>query len=227
MKLGLSNSIKNTVWNPTMHPELEFWFAKGTGITSHTNAVSDWSSYVNTSHRLSQATVEERPTLVAASDYAIDFDGGDVLSGTQFTFTDEFVIGIKFTVEDANAANDVIIGDNTTVANFIRLNDSNTIGIKASGTQVQVDVNSATQFNSGVTTHLVATRDGSNVIRYWIDGVLQTNTGSSAGEFLIDAIGVRATDANDFSGKIWEVIAYKDVYSIELATLLSSHLQTI
>jgi len=227
MKLGLGLNISNNVWNPAHSAGLEFWFAKGTGITESSNAISKWTNSINTSQSFDQATAGEKPTLVAASDYAIDFDGGDNLSGTQFTFTDEFVIGIKFTVEDVNAANDVIIGDNTTVANFIRLNDSNTIGIKASGTQVQVDVNSATQFNSGVTTHLVATRDGSNVIRYWIDGVLQTNTATKSGDFLVDSLGVRATDSNFFTGKIWEVVAYKDVYSTELAELLSGHLQTI
>ena len=227
MKLGLGLNISNNVWNPAHSAGLEFWFAKGTGITESSNAISKWTNSINTSQSFDQATAGEKPTLVAASDYAIDFDGGDNLSGTQFTFTDEFVIGIKFTVEDVNAANDVMIGDNTTVANFIRLNDSNTIGIKASGTQVQVDVNSATQFNSGVTTHLVATRDGSNVIRYWIDGVLQTNTATKSGDFLVDSLGVRATDSNFFTGKIWEVVAYKDVYSTELAELLSGHLQTI
>ena len=196
MKLGLGLNISNNVWNPAHSAGLEFWFAKGTGITESSNAISKWTNSINTSQSFDQATAGEKPTLVAASDYAIDFDGGDNLSGTQFTFTDEFVIGIKFTVEDVNAANDVMIGDNTTVANFIRLNDSNTIGIKASGTQVQVDVNSATQFNSGVTTHLVATRDGSNVIRYWIDGVLQTNTATKSGDFLVDSLGVRATDSN-------------------------------
>ena len=223
----MKHSINTSVWNPTMHSGLEFWFAKGTGITESSDAISEWTNYVNTSQSFSQATAGEKPTLVSASDYAVDFDGGDHLSGTQFTFADEFVIGIKFTVEDANAANDVIIGDNTSSANFIRLNDSNTIGIKVSGSQAQVDVNVATQFQNGVTTHLVATRDSSNVIRYWIDGVLQTNTGTKSGDFLVDSIGVRATDTNFFSGKIWEVVAYKDLYSKELATLLSEHLKTI
>ena len=42
-----------------------------------------------------------------------------------------------------------------------------------------------------------------------------------------DTIGARATDTNEFSGKIWEIVAYKDQYSIELATLLSEHLKSI
>ena len=227
MLLGQGLTIKPSVWNPAHSAGLEFWFAKGIGITESSNAISKWTNSVNTSQSFDQATASSKPTLVAASDYAIDFDGNDNLTGTQLTFTDTFVIGIKFTVEDANAANDVLIGDNTSTSNFLRLNDANTIGIKTSSTQGSADVATSTQFNSGVTTHLVATRDGSNVVRYWIDGTLQTNTVTKSGDFLVDSIGVRAEDTNQFSGKIWEVIAYKDVYSVELAELLSGHLQTI
>ena len=227
MKLGLGLNISNNVWTPTHSAGLEFWFAKGTGITESSNAISKWTNSVNTSQSFDQATAGEKPTLVAASDYAIDFDGGDNLTGTQFTFDGTFVIGIKFTVEDANAGNDVLIGDNTSANNFLRLNDSNTIGIKTSSTQGALDVNVATQFQNGATAHLVATRDGSNVVRYWIDGTLQTNTVTKSGDFLVDSVGCRATDTNFFSGKIWEVVAYKDVYSVELAENLSRHLTTI
>ena len=225
--LGKGVKIKPNVWNPTLHTGLEFWFAKGTGITESSNAISRWTNYVNTSQSFSQGTADEQPTLVAASDYAIDFAGGDSLEGTQFTFGDAFVIGIKFTVEDANAANDVLMGDNTSANNFLRLNDANTIGIKTSSSQGTVDTASATQFNSGVTTHLVVARDGSNVVRFWVDGTIIASTVTKAGDFLVDTIGARATDTNEFSGKIWEIVAYKDQYSIELATLLSEHLKSI
>ena len=109
----MKQSIKTSVWNPTIHKGLEFWFAKGTGITESSNAISKWTNSVNTSQSFDQATADEKPTLVAASDYAVDFDGGDSLSGTQFTFDGSFVIGMKFTIEDSNAGNDVLIGDNT------------------------------------------------------------------------------------------------------------------
>ena len=227
MKLGLGLNISNNVWNPTHSEGLEFWFAKGTGITESSNAISKWTNSVNTSQSFDQATAGEKPTLVAASDYAIDFDGGDNLQGTQFTFTDEFVIGIVFEIEDADAANDVLVGDNTTANNFLRLSDTNTITIKTSGSNKNLDIDTPSAFAQDTKYRMVFTRDGSNVCRAWIDGVLQSNTATSAGDFLVDNIGVRNTDLHDFSGKIWEVIAYKDVYSIELATLLSGHLQTV
>ncbi len=223
MKLG----INSNTWNPTKHSGLEFWFAKGTGITQSINKISEWTNFVNTNESFGQLTADEKPTLIADSDYAIDFDGGDHLTGQQYTFEGEFTIGIKFQVEDANAANDVIIGDNTTAANFIRLNDANTIGFKAGGTQATVDVNTSTQFNSEVETVLVVTRGSDDTIKYCIDGVVQTNTVTKSGTFLVDSLGARATDTNFFSGKIWEVVAYNGESGNVLVTLLSNHLLTI
>jgi len=225
MKIGLSNSISSNVWNPTSSNGLEFWFARNTGITadSGTKKISSWSNFANPTETMVQATAGEQPQLVGD---AVDFDGGDNLqSSTQYTFTGSFVIGIIFEIEDADASNDVLVGDNTSSNNFLRLNDTNTVAIKTTGSARSLDIDTPAAFAQDTVYSFVYARDGSDVCRCWINGVLQVDTVTSAGDFLVDAIGVRATDLHDFSGKMWELIAYKDNYSLELVGYINDHLE--
>ena len=137
------------------------------------------------------------------------------------------MLGVKFKVEDATAANDVIMGDMTSNNNMIRLNDENTIGIKHSSGQKQFTLNNASYFTSNTTHHLVIGRDGSDLISLWVDGVKQTSTATGAGDFLLDGLGARSGPANYFSGVVFELVVFNALYSDELADQLSEHLMSL
>ena len=57
---------------------------------------------------------------------------------------------------------------------------------------------------------IVFTKDGSDVVRCYIDGVLMTNVVSSgmSGDLLIDAVGIRHNHANEFGGFIYEIMLF-------------------
>lgn len=219
--------LSSHVWNPTKTNGLVLWLAHNTGVTDD-DGVQHWQTNISGSTtRFSQGTVDNRPTL--SSDLGVDFDGGDFLTGGQVTLTDEFVVGVKFKVEDQNASNDVVIGDQSTANNFIRLNDGDTIGVKTSGAQKTINLDS-TVFNQNDVASLVVTRDSSDLLEVWVNGVKQSNSATSAGDFLIDGLGCRnsgGTVTNFFTGVIYEVVIFDTEHTDELPLQVSNHLQSI
>ena len=61
--------------------------------------------------------------------------------------------------------------------------------------------------------YIVFTRDGSNLVTLWKDGVKQTDTETRAGTVDIDCIGVRSTDLNAYDGDIEEIQIYSSTSS--------------
>ncbi len=234
MKLGQGVKINSSVWNPTECRNLVLWLAYNTNIQVSGALVDSWRTNVAGSTKsFDQSTTNYKPTFASAIThqyFGVLFDGTDnYLAGDQITLTDEFVVGIKFIITDASVSNDVVTGDMDTANNFIRINDEDTIGIKTSGSQKLIDMNSTT-FTNGTIINMVVARDSSDVVSVWLDGRKQTDTATSAGDFLIDGLGARNSGGgvtNFFAGAVLEVIVIDNEYSDELAEQVSRHLKSI
>ena len=234
MKLGQGVKINSSVWNPTECRNLVSWLAYNTNIQVSGALVDSWRTNVAGSTKsFDQSTTNYKPTFASAIThqyFGVLFDGTDnYLAGDQITLTDEFVVGIKFIITDASVSNDVVTGDMDTANNFIRINDEDTIGIKTSGSQKLIDMNSTT-FTNNSTHNLAIGRDSSDVLCFWLDGVKQSNTATSSGDFLIDGLGARNSGGgvtNFFTGAVYELIVIEKTYSDELAEQVSRHLKSI
>ena len=225
--------LSSNTWNPTESSGLALWLAYNTGISTVLGKVTQWSNYLTgSSDRFIQLTETNQPLFSDETDtkYGVDFDGADnYLIGPQYTLSGAFTIGLKFTVQDANASNDVITGDLTTLNNWIRLNDGDTLGIKTTGGQKTINLDS-TVFDQNDTAHLVVSRNDADRIEIWVNGAKQTNSATSEGEFLVDGLGARNSGSNltnYFARVIYEVVLYDGAQSDELSEQVCNHLQSI
>ena len=228
MKIGSSH-----VWNPSMEGDtLRYWLQHNSNLFLSGDQVVHWSSAVTGStERWSQSTETNRPIVVTEGTGAlggVDFDGNDnYLTGTQLTLTGTYVLGVRFKLEDNVAGNDVLVGDLSASNNFVRLNNPSQIGIKHSSGQKIFDMNSGAIFDQDSSFSLVIGRSGDDVISIWVDGVVQSDTETAAGNFLVDGLGARSGITNYFSGVIFEICIFKDTYSTRLAENLSGHLMSL
>ena len=227
----------NNIWNPSKDIPI-FHLSFNTGILiDEASLVTKWNDNVAGSTKYwGQTTETYKPTQIidgaAAKQWSIQFDGTDNwISGDQLALDAEFCIGMKFVINTATAANDVIWGDTTNgnTDSWLRINDTNTIGIKTSGAQKQIDINEESRFNADTLHHLVICRNSSDLVEVWVDGSKQPNTATSAGDLDLDSIGARggsSAPTNFFSGNVYEYVIY-DKQSDELAKNLSEHLMSI
>ena len=213
MKLSLSQNLTSTVsaeFDPATHPNIKaFYKFKSLGSSDITN-VSNWTDQTGNFDML-QATTSEQPEY-SSSDGAVSFDGANesLQTASNISLDEQFTIAVRLNLETP-FNNDVVLADNTTTGHFIRIKDADTITVRIAGSTAQdFDLNSgaiqdATNFN------LIVSRDDDGLIKIFFNGTEQTDTNTRTGTFLIDAIGVRATDANDLEGSIFEVQIYDDI----------------
>ena len=83
----------------------------------------------------------------------------------------------------------------------MKITNSSTIRIKVDGSAADFSLDSGTFGDC----YIVFTRDGSNLITLWKDGVKQADTETKAGTVDIDCLGVRKTDLNAYDGDMEEV----------------------
>ena len=222
----LGNSINSTdAWYPTDEVSLQaFWEFKRIGSANVANVETWFDTSVN-SRRITQATAANQPSYTAATG-AVTFDGSDHLStASSFAVTGTFTIGFRLSFDALS--NEVLLASNTTANNFIRVVDLDTINLKFGGTLGTIDFNDGTDFaTDGTKYSVVVARDSSDDVAVWIDGVKQTDTVTKSGNFIIDTIGVRATDTNDFEGNMFECIVFSD-YSTTLVTEVNTRLNSL
>jgi len=222
----LGNSINSTdAWYPTDEVSLQaFWEFKRIGSANVANVETWFDTSVN-SRRITQATAANQPSYTAATG-AVTFDGSDHLStASSFAVTGTFTIGFRLSFDALS--NEVLLASNTSANNFIRVVDLDTINLKFGGTLGTIDFNDGTDFaTDGTKYSVVVARDSSDDVAVWIDGVKQTDTVTKSGNFIIDTIGVRATDTNDFEGNMFECIVFSD-YSTTLVTEVNTRLNSL
>lgn len=74
--------------------------------------------------------------------------------------------------------------------------------------------------------YLVVTRNASNLVSLYVNGILQTDTETLAGTVDIDAIGVRRIDNNPYSGTISEIQIYRTT-SLALTNNVNDYLSNL
>ncbi len=230
MKLGLSHNLKSKVstgFNPFTDPNIKAFYKFKSLGGSDIEVVTAWSDQTG-NFDMSQSGVEFENPRYTASDGAVTFNGSNqkLQSSSDIQLDEDFIIAIRASIE-APFDNDVLIADNTTTGHFIRVKDSTTITIRIAGSTAQdFDLNTgsildATPFN------LVISRDNDGVIKVFFNGVEQTDTNTRSGTFLLDALGVRATDANDLEGSIFEIQIYDGTSETALIQKINDRLSAL
>ena len=209
LKLGMSIGGSNRPmgsWQPSDETGLEAWYKNQTGITLNGADVSAWADSAN-SYDMVQATATEQPAYNSGD---IDFDSSDtqsLQSASDIVLSGEFTFGIKLS-PDAN--NVIVMGDNTAPNEFFKITSTNNLRFKTDNNEVDLSLDSGTFIGD---FNLVVTRNSSDLITLWVDGVAQDDTETLAGTAEINAIGVRNSDNNPYDGTISEVQIYSSTSS--------------
>ncbi len=208
-------------WQPSDETGLEAWYKYQTGITLNGSDVSRWTDSSSNSFDMLQGTPSKQP---AYNSGAIDFDASATQSlqttGADILLSGTFTLGLKL----YPALNNVIVlGDNTQTNEFFKITSSTKLRFKTDGSQVDITVNDG---DLSADNYLVITRNASNLVTLYINGVAQTNTQTLAGTANIDAIGVRATDANPYDGTISEIQIF-DTESTALTANVNTYLSNL
>ena len=222
LKQALSLVSTNTLgsWQPSNETGLEAWYKFQTGITLNGTDVSAWADSSSNSFDMVQATASEQP---AYNSGAIDFDASasqSLQTPSDIELSGAFTLGLRL----FPALNNVIVlGDNTTSNEFFKITSSTKLRFKTDGSQVDITVNDG---DLSADNYLVITRNASNLVTLYINGVAQTDTQTLAGTANIDAIGVRATDANPYDGTISEIQIF-DTESTALTANVNTYLSNL
>ena len=206
-----------SAWQPTDESSAVAWYQKDTGITHSSGAVSEWADSAN-SYDMVQADTNEQPTYAGSS---ITFDGvNDSLQTTsQISLAGAFSIGIKLY---PSTYGNTFLGDNTDNNELFKFTNGSTIRFRADSVNVDLSLDSGTFGDD----YIVITRDSSNDLYLWVNGVIQTGTGSSSSVSDIDAIGIRNSDQNSFNGNITEIQIFSSE-STALTNNINSRLSTL
>ena len=217
--LGLDKPDSTPQWLPSDESTLEAWYKNQTGITLNGADVSAWADSAN-SYDMVQATATEQPAYNSGD---IDFDSSDtqsLQSASDIVLSGEFTFGIKLS-PDAN--NVIVMGDNTAPNEFFKITSTNNLRFKTDGNEVDLSLDSGTFIGD---FNLVVTRNSSDLITLWVDGVAQADTETLAGTAEINAIGVRNSDNNPYDGTISEIQIY-DTESSALTANVNTYLSNL
>jgi len=222
LKLGLSlNNTKSLGgWQPSDETGLEAWYKNQAGITLNGSDVSAWADSSTNSFDMVQATASEQPAYNSGD---IDFTPANTTnlqSASDITLSGVFTVGIKLEPDVFNVA---VMGSNTSTNEFFKITSTTNLRFKTDGSQVDMTIDSGTLITA---LNLVITRNSSDLITLYLDGVAQADTETLAGTADINAIGVRATDANPYDGTISEIQIY-DTESTALTANVSTYLSNI
>lgn len=221
LKQGLSLSSINPLWNPYDEASLEAWYQFQTGISLNGTDVSAWADSSSNSHDMVQATATEQPAYNAATGI-ITFasaDSNNLQTTSQISLSGEFTIAMKLNLTSVGG---VPIADNTTAGEFIKFSTSSQMRVKIDSGNADISLNSGAFGDN----YLVLTRDSSDLITLYVDGVAQTDTETLAGTADIDALGVRRIDLNPFNGTMKEVQIYSST-STQLTYNINQRLETL
>ena len=222
LKLGLSLNNTKTLggWKPSDETGLEAWYKNQTGITLNGSDVSAWADSSENSFDMVQATASEQPAYNGGD---IDFTAADATNlqaASDITLSGAFTIGIKL---QPSVDNVVVLGDNTEPNEFFKITSTTNLRFKTDGSQADLTIDSGTLITA---LNLVVTRNASNLITLYLNGVAQADTETLAGTAEINALGVRETDKNPYDGTISEIQIY-DTESTALTANVSTYLSNL
>jgi len=221
LRLGLSLGTPRPMgaWEPSDETSLEAWYQNKVGVVLNGSDVSEWRDSSPNNRHMVQATASEQPAYNDSTG-TLTFDSSNtenLQTTSQISLSGQFVVGFY---AQPSLFNNVIIADNTTSNEFFKYSNTDRFQIKIDGTLKTFSLNTGgwDDYN-----YVVITRDGSNVIRFYVDGTLQSDTETLSGTSDIDAIGVRATDVNPYDGTLKEVQIFSS-YSEDLINNVNSYL---
>mgnify|MGYP003653499136 FL=1 len=226
--LSLKQSLSlNTIrplggWQPSDEGgRLVAWYKNKTGISLNGLDVSRWNDSSEYSNHMVQNVASKQPLYNSG---AIRFVAADVQSlqttGTDIELSSTFTVGIRLF---ATLNNVIVLGDNTINNEFFKITSSTQLRFKTDGSSVDITVNDG---DLTADNYLVITRNASNLVTLYVNGVAQTDTETLAGTANIDAIGVRNPENNPYEGTISEIQIF-NAESTELTTNVNSYLSVI
>ena len=225
-KLGLALSLPTIkqvggAWQPSDETGLEAWYKYQTGITLNGSDVSAWADSSSNSFDMVQATGSKQPAYNSGN---IDFDASasqSLSTASDIIFSGVFTLGIKLFPSAANA---VVLGDNTLGQNeFFKITSTNNLRFKTDGSQVDMVLDSGSFLADN---YLVITRNSSDLVTLYFNGVAQADTETLAGTVNMDSIGVRAVNVNHYDGTISEIQMY-DTESTALTADVNTYLSNL
>tara|TARA_R110002020_G_scaffold31105_1_gene97381 strand:+ start:113 stop:790 length:678 start_codon:yes stop_codon:yes gene_type:complete len=222
LKQALSlNTIKNLgSWQPSDETGLEAWYKYQTGITLNGSDVSAWADSSENSFNMVQATASEQPAYNSGDIEFTPADTHNLGSASDITLSGAFTIGVKL---EPDASNVTVLGSNTTVNEFFKISTSTSLRFKTDGSQIDITLDSGSFVADN---YLVITRNASNLITLYKNGVAQADTETLAGTADINAIGVRRTDLNPYDGTISEIQIF-DTESAALTANVNTYLSNL
>ena len=220
LKLGLNLGSPRPMgaWNPIDESSLEAWYQNKVGITLNGSDVETWSDSSTNSRTMTQGTATEQPVYNASTGQlgfvAADFN--NLQTTSQISLADEFTIGF---IAEPDSYNGTILGDNTINNELFKYSASDKFIIKIDGTLKTFSLDSGTW---GL-NYVVITRNSSDQIEFWVNGVRQTDVETLSGTADIDAIGIRNSNVNPYDGTLREIQIYSST-SAKLISNVISHL---
>ena len=208
------------VWLPSDEGSLEAWYRFNTGITLNGSNVSAWADSSSNSFNMVQADTGEQPAFSAG---VLTFDPSsdtqNLQSSSSITLDGEFVLGFKI---NPAASNVVVIGSNSTSSEMFKIFESaDRLRVKNDSATKDFTLSSGSVLDDA---YWVVSRDGSDDVTVFKDGSAVAAAQSVPGTFDINALGVRQTDTNPFSGTMKEVVIFKGTTSTALINNLSTRL---
>jgi hypothetical protein len=213
--LGLNTIRPLGGWQPSDEgANLIAWYKNKTGISLNVSDVSRWADSSENSFDMVQGTASEQPAYDSSTGELrfVAADTQSLQSTSDIELANTFTIGIKLFPTLNNV---VVLGDNTINNEFFKINTSTELRFKTDGSFINIAVNDG---DLTADNYLVITRNSSNLVSLYVNGTLQTSTGTLAGIANIDAIGVRNPDNNPYQGTISEI----QIFNKESAAITSN-----
>ena len=216
----ISSKALGSSWQPSDETGLEAWYKNQTGITLNGSDVSAWADSSSNSFDMVQATASEQPAYNGGD---IDFTAADtqsLQSSSDITLSGAFTVGIRLEPDVSNVA---VISSNIVPNEFFKITSDTNVRFKTDNNEVDLGIDSGTLVAD---LSLVITRNASNLLTMYINGVAQSDTETLAGTADINAIGVRRTDNNPYDGTISEIQIY-DTESTALTANVNTYLSNL
>ncbi len=224
LKLGMSIGGSNRPmggWTPDSEgTNLVAWYKNKEGITLNGSDVSAWADSSSNSFDMVQATASKQPAYNSGDIEFVAADTQNLQSASDITLSGAFSIGIKL---EPDALNLAVIGSNNQPTEFLKIMTSEALRVSTDGSLVDLSLDEGT-FIADI--NLVLTRNASNLITLYINGVAQADTETLAGTADINAIGVRNVNNNPYDGTISEIQIYNST-SAALTANINTYLSTL
>ena len=225
--LGLGNSLSNDTsarsalgggWLPSDEAKLEAWYRFGEGVTLNGSNVSVWADSSSNSFDMRNTDEDEQPAYSAGVlTFDPTSDTENLQSTSSITLDAAFVLGFRI---DPAAIGGIVLGSNSDPNEMLKLQADTTLRVKNDSTTSNYALESGHDTKDD--SYWVISRDSSNNMSVYKDGVLQEAAKTNAGTFDINSLGVRRTDLNPYNGTMKEVVIFKGVPDAEIGALRSN-----